>query len=100
MHIDRERVGITWAQFGHLYAAYYVYQYATGISAANALARRIVDGDTTAAHRYVEFLGTGSAQYPVEALRHAGVDMTQPEPVETAFGVLAEYVDRLEQLTR
>jgi oligoendopeptidase F len=100
MHIDRERVGITWAQFGHLYAAYYVYQYATGISAANALARRILDGDGDAAGRYVEFLGTGSALYPVDALKHAGVDMTTPEPVETAFSVLADYVDRLEQLTR
>lgn len=100
MHIDRERVGITWAQFGHLYSAYYVYQYATGISAANALARTILSGDEKAAHDYLGFLGTGGARYPVDALKLAGVDMTTPDPVEMAFGVLADYVDRLEQLTR
>ncbi|GAB4527791.1 MAG: oligoendopeptidase F [Anaerolineales bacterium] len=96
---DRERVGITWAQFPtHLYSNFYVYQYATGISAANALARRILDGVEDAVPRYLDFLRTGGSRYPLDALSLAGVDMTSPEPVERAFDVLAAYVDRLEQL--
>jgi oligoendopeptidase F len=99
MHIDRERVGITWAQFGHLYSNYYVYQYATGISAAHALAGRILDGVPGAAEAYVRFLSAGSSVYPVDALKMAGVDMSTPEAVERTFAVLADYVDRLERLT-
>jgi oligoendopeptidase F len=99
MHVDRQRVGITWAQFGHLYAAYYVYQYATGISAAHALAGRILAGTSGAAENYLKFLSTGSALYPLDALKLAGVDMTTPQAVEETFAVLAGYVNRLEQLT-
>jgi oligoendopeptidase F len=98
MHVDRERVGMTWATFGHLYAAFYVYQYATGISAAHALADKVIHGGD-AAKRYVEFLSLGSSVYPLDALKHAGVDMTSPAAVETTFGVLSDMVDRLEQLT-
>lgn len=98
MAIDHDRVGITWAQFGHLYANFYVYQYATGISAAHALADKILAGDETAAKQYVEFLSLGGSVYPLDALNHAGVDMLSPEAVETTFGVLASYVDRLEEL--
>lgn len=99
MHVDRERVGITWAMFGHLYAAYYVYQYATGISAAHALAHRILAGTAGTAEAYVKFLCAGASVYPLDALKIAGVDMTTPEPVEKAFAILAGYVDRLEALT-
>jgi len=100
MHVDRERVGITWAQFGHLYNNYYVFQYATGISAAHALAARILAGEPNAAQDYVAFLSTGSSVYPVDALKRAGVDMATPAAVEKAFEILASYVDRLDQLTR
>lgn len=99
MQIDHDRVGITWAQFGHLYANFYVYQYATGISAAHALADKILAGDEAAAKRYVEFLSLGGSVYPLDALNHAGVDMMSPEAVKTTFSVLANYVDRLEELT-
>jgi oligoendopeptidase F len=99
MHVDRERVGITWAQFGHLYSNFYVFQYATGISAAHALAGRILEGVPQAAENYVKFLSVGSSLYPVDALKLAGVDMSKPDAVERTFGVLAEYVDRLGQLT-
>jgi oligoendopeptidase F len=98
VELDRARVGITWAQFGHLYEPFYVYQYATGISGANALARPILAGEPGAAGRYLEFLSAGGSEYPLDALRRAGVDLTTPEPVEEAFGVLASLVDRLEQL--
>jgi oligoendopeptidase F len=98
MQVDRERVGITWAQFGHLYSNFYVFQYATGISAAHALCGKILEGEAGAVERYLGFLGAGSSQYPVDALKQAGVDMSTPEAVERTFGVLASYVDRLEQL--
>lgn len=99
---DRDRVGVTWAQFLHMYMNFYVYQYATGISAAHALSRPIVAGDAAAAaaavERYLDFLKCGSSRYPLDALRLAGVDMTSPEPVEAAFAVLAGLVERLEGL--
>ncbi len=96
---ERDRIGITWAQFGHLYANYYVYQYATGIAAAHALAVPILAGEPGAAESYLRFLKAGGSLYPLDALALAGVDMTSPEPVEKAFATLARYVDRLEQLT-
>jgi oligoendopeptidase F len=98
MHIDKERVGITWATFGHLYYDYYVYQYATGISAANALSKRILNGTPGAANDYLKFLSTGGSLYPLDALKTAGVDLTTPKPVEDTFAVLENYVDRLEKL--
>ena len=101
VEMDRERVGITWAQFAtHLYRNFYVYQYATGISAAHALAQNILDGKPNAVEKYLGFLSAGGSNFPLETLTRAGVDLTTPEPVETTFGVLARYVDRLEQLTQ
>ncbi len=95
---DRHRMGMTWATFGHLYADYYVYQYATGISGANALARRLLAGELGAAEAYLGFLKAGGSLYPLEALKRAGVDLTTPQPVEDTFAVLAGLVDRLEKL--
>jgi oligoendopeptidase F len=95
-----EREGITWAQFSHLYANFYVYQYATGISAAHALAERVLNGDQAAADAYLSFLSAGGSMYPLDALRLAGVEMTSPEAVEQTFAVLSRYVDRLEGLVR
>ena len=99
VEIDRERLGITWAKFAHLYEPFYVYQYATGISAAHALAGGVLAAKDGAAHDYLAFLSAGDSLYPLDALRLAGVDMTGPEPVEAAFGVLASLVDRIEELT-
>lgn len=96
---DRDRAGITWAQFHtHLYSRFYVYQYATGISGAHALARPILDGDADAARRYVAFLEAGGSLDPLDALKGAGVDLTKPEPVEETFAVLDGLVGRLEAL--
>ena len=81
-----------------MYIDYYVYQYATGIPGANALAERILSGVTGAVDDYSAFLGSGGSKYPLDALGMAGVDLTVPEPVEIAFGVLSEIVDRLESL--
>lgn len=97
--MDRERSGIMWAQFStHLYANFYAYQYATGISAAHQL-REKFDADPEAAREsYLRFLKSGGSLDPIDALREAGVDMLSPVPVEATFRTLASYVDRLEEL--
>jgi oligoendopeptidase F len=99
MEFDRERTGITWATFSHLYQDYYVYQYSTGISGANALAKRVLAGTPNAAEDYLRFLSAGSSVYPLDALKLAGVDLSTPQPVEETFEILARMVDRLEELT-
>lgn len=95
---DHDRIGITWAQFGHMYRNFYVYKYTTGISGAHALARPILAGDQDAVQRYHEFLRAGGSRYPTENLKQTGVDLTKPEPVESAFQYLSGLVDRLEEL--
>ena len=100
MNLDRERVGITWGTFTtHLYIDYYSFQYAIGISAANAIAKRILDGMPDAANDHINFLKAGSSKPPMEVFKIAGVDMTSTKPIEEAFKVLGEYIDRLDELT-
>jgi oligoendopeptidase F len=95
-----ERVGITWGTFTtHLYIDYYSFQYAIGISAANAIARRILNGTLNAAEDHINFLKVGSSRPPMEVFKLAGVDMTGTQPIEEAFEVLGEYIDRLGTLT-
>ncbi|MFQ5398103.1 MAG: oligoendopeptidase F [Anaerolineae bacterium] len=99
VEMDRERVGITWAQFpNHLYSNFYVYQYTTGIAAAHALAADVFASENGAVDNYLSFLKAGSSLYPLDALKLAGVDMTSPEPLEKTFDILAQMVDRLEEL--
>jgi oligoendopeptidase F len=96
--LDHDRMGINWARFTHLFANFYVFQYATGISAAAQLAQQVRADGPEAAQRYIDFLKTGGSEYPVAALKKAGIDMSKPEPVQAAFDILASYVDKLEQL--
>jgi oligoendopeptidase F len=96
--MDRERVGMTWATFPHLFADYYVYSYATGISGAHALSNRILRGEPNAAEDYLGFLKAGNSDYPLNVLRKAGVDLTTPQAVEETFAVMEGYIDRLEKL--
>lgn len=95
---DHDRTGITWAQFGHTYMNFYVYQYATGISGAHALADRVLSEEPGAAEAYRGFLSAGGSAYALDVLKAAGVDLTTPEPVERAFASMAEVVDRLERI--
>jgi oligoendopeptidase F len=97
---DRDRIGSTWAQFHtHLYSNFYVYQYATGIAAANHLVEGVANGDPKAVASYLAFLKSAGSMYPLEGLRMAGVDMMSTEPVTAAFETLARMVSRLEELT-
>lgn len=99
VEMDRKRTGITWGEFSsHLYANFYVFQYATGISGAHALAQGVLEGKPGAAENYLAFLRAGSSLDPLDALKLAGVDLTTPDAVEQTFDVLAGLVDRLEAL--
>ena len=99
VEMDDARVGITWAQFHtHMYSRFYVYQYATGISGAHALAKPVSNGDTDAAERYVNFLKAGSSSYALDALKDAGVDLAKPGAVKETFAELTGLVERLEAL--
>ena len=100
MDLDRDRVGITWGTFTtHLYIDFYSFQYAIGISAANAIAKRILDGTPNAAQDHLNFLKAGLSMSPMDLYKTAGIDMTSPKPIEDAFAVLKEYIDRLGVLT-
>ena len=98
--MDRERVGMTWATFPHLFTDYYVYAYATGISGANALAGRILRGEPNAVENYLGFLKSGASDYSLNVLKKAGVDLTTPQAVEETFAVMEGYIDRLEKLLK
>ncbi len=98
MYLDHQRDGILWATFSHLYRDYYVYQYATGISGAHALAKGILDGQKDCVSAYLELLKAGSSDYPLDVLKKAGVDLTTPRAVEETFDMLADLVDKLEDL--
>lgn len=91
-------VAIEWARIPHFYYNFYVYQYATGISAALALAEKVRTEGQAATDRYLAFLSSGSSDYPIELLAKAGVDMRTPHPVSNALNEFERYVDQLEQL--
>ncbi|TYR79501.1 oligoendopeptidase F [Priestia megaterium] len=93
-----EEIGLEWARIPHFYYNYYVYQYATGFSAAAALSKQILEEGNKAVERYVGFLKAGSSDYPIEVLKKAGVDMTTAEPIKEAFAVFEEKLEEMERL--
>ncbi|MCD8508551.1 MAG: oligoendopeptidase F [Bacillus sp. (in: Bacteria)] len=93
-----EEIALEWARIPHFYYNFYVYQYATGYSAATALAKQILEEGEPAVNRYLDFLKAGSSDYPIEVLKKAGVDMTSPEPIKQALSVFEETLNELEEL--
>ncbi len=89
---------IYWAVVPHFHANFYVYQYATGISAALALADNVLKGDDAALDRYLTFLRAGSSKYPLDVLADAGCDLRTPAPVDKALDQFESYLNELEQL--
>ena len=87
-----------WARIPHFYRSFYVYQYATGYSAATAISRRILTEGEPARKAYIDFLKTGNSDYPVELLKIAGVDMSSKEPVVAAMETFKSLVEELESL--
>ena len=84
----------------HFYFSFYVYKYATGISAAYALANRVLSGGKKELNDYLNFLKSGGSKYPIDLLKDAGVDMTSIEPVNTALSKFSNLVDELESLIK
>jgi oligoendopeptidase F len=82
----------------HFYSAFYVYKYATGLSAAIALSERVVEGGKQELNDYLSFLKGGCSKWPLELLKDAGVDMTSPAPVETALTRFERLVGELDEL--
>lgn len=93
-----EEIGLEWARIPHFYYNFYVYQYATGYSAATALSKQILEEGEPAVSRYLDFLKAGSSDYPIEVLKRAGVDMTSPEPIKEALAVFEKTLNEMEQL--
>lgn len=89
---------IEWARIPHFYYNFYVYQYATGISAALALSDKVVNGTAKDREAYLNFLKSGSSRYPIETLQLAGVDMRSPEPVKSAIKKFRTLTQELRSL--
>ena len=96
--VVEDQSAVEWARIPHFYYDYYVFQYATGYSAAIALSRRILAEDENAVKDYLEFLSGGCSKSPIDLLKGAGVDMTTAEPVEQALSLFDELLDEMEKL--
>ena len=97
--VDQE-IEMEWGRIPHFYTPFYVYQYATGLSAAVALSQQVLTEGKPAVDRYLGFLKKGGSDYSINLLKGAGVDMTSPEPVQQALQVFARYLDQMEQMAR
>lgn len=93
-----DEIAYEWERIPHFYYNYYVFQYATGYSAAIALSRRILREGEQAVKDYIGFLSGGCSKSPIDLLKGAGVDMSSPEPVEQALSLFGELLDEMEQL--
>ena len=94
MVIDDE-LALECLRIPHFYSPFYVYKYATGLSASLSLVKKVIDGDDTAAQNYLEFLKTGGSMFPLDELLLAGVDMKKPEPIEDTIKYFSNLVDKL-----
>lgn len=97
MVIDEE-IAMEWARIPHFYTPFYVYQYATGFSAAIAISNKILSGEEGIVEKYKQFLSGGSSMDCIDLLKICGVDMTSTDPVDNALKVFAEYLDEMEKL--
>ncbi len=95
-----EEIELEWARIPHFYSAFYVYKYATGFSTATALKEQIISEGQPAVARYLNFLKSGSSDYPINLLKNAGVDLLTPEPVSDALQYFGKLLDQLEELLK
>ena len=96
--VSDELIALEWARIPHFFYNYYVFQYATGFSAAAAIAKRILDGEENAVADYKRFLSSGGSADPISLLKIAGVDMSSPQPINLALELFSELMDEMEQL--
>lgn len=97
MIIDKD-IALEWARIPHFYYNFYVFQYATGYSAAIALSRKVLDEGEEAVKNYKKFLSGGSSASPIDLLKIAGVDMSSPEPINQALSLFGKLIDELDEL--
>lgn len=95
--VDKE-IAYEWERIPHFFYNFYVFQYATGISAACAIANRILEEGESAVCDYKKFLSSGGSLDPISTLKLAGVDMTTPKPIEEALKLFGELIDEMEEL--
>lgn len=93
-----EEIKFEWSRIPHFYYNFYVFQYATGISAATAFAKRVIEGEEGALEKYKGFLKAGRSKYPMDVLKDAGLDMTDPAPIIEALKTFADLVDEFDEL--
>jgi oligoendopeptidase F len=93
-----EEVAHEWSFIPHFYSDFYVYQYATSFTAAEALAAKVLAGDSAATSRYLTFLSAGGSKYPIDLLRDAGVDMTTDEPLTLTMAKMSAVMDEIESV--
>ena len=93
-----DRIAMEWMRIPHFYRPFYVYKYATGFSAAAALAGLIREEGQSAVDRYLAFLSSGCSDYPIALLKKAGVDMTTPAPVDKALDEFSDLVEEMDGL--
>lgn len=98
--VNDEAIQLEWARIPHFFYNYYVFQYATGFSAAVAIANRILTEGEKAVEDYKRFLSSGGSSDPISLLKIAGVDMSTPEPVNSALSLFGELIEEMEQLLR
>jgi len=87
-----------WSYIPHFYIGFYVFQYATSFTAAEALSEKVLAADEDARKRYLTFLGSGTSKYPIELLKDAGVDMTTDEPLDFAMRKMNRVMDEIEEM--
>jgi oligoendopeptidase F len=95
-----ELLDMEWSRIPHFYTSFYVYKYATGFSAATAIAHKITQEGQSAIDKYLEFLQSGGSDYPIELLKIAGVDMTTPDPINNALKVFEDLLNQMEELVK
>ena len=96
--VSDPEIALEWARIPHFYTPFYVYQYATGFSAAIAISQKILKGEPGIIEKYKKFLSGGSSEDPIDLLKICGVDMEKRETVDEALAVFASYVEKLENI--
>jgi oligoendopeptidase F len=87
-----------WSYIPHFYRDFYVFQYATSFTAAEALSAKVLSGDKAATDRYLRFISAGGSKYPIDLLKEAGVDMTTDEPLDLTIKKMNAVMDEMEKL--
>ena len=98
MTVVDDYIAHEWSFVPHFYRDFYVFQYATSFTAAEAHSAKVLAGDQAATKRYLMFLAAGGSKYPIDLLKNAGVDMTTDEPLDLTIKRMNEVMDEMEKL--